>query len=120
MSPNMPDEFPTPEWWPALAQIEAEVIRQKELWGDQHHLDGTGPNARFMNASVVLLADIIRERVDRIARETPEKEEWAGILLEELFEALSENDLEKLDNELTQLAAVVVSWKVDIQGRKHG
>ena len=45
---------------------------------------------------------------------------WRHVLSEEFREALNAADLDKLQEELTQVAAVCVSWIRDIEGRKRG
>lgn len=111
----MDDYFEIPEIWAPLSEIEQEVINQEEKWGIQNHKDGTGPNAEFLSDSVLLLADILKERNDR--NHVQNNDNWATILLEEVFEALGEDDLDKLAHELTQIAAVAISWKMNIARR---
>lgn len=44
---------------------------------------------------------------------------WRDIFLEEVFEAMAEEDPEKLKAELTQAVAVGVAWLEEIERREH-
>lgn len=90
--------------------IAVERMRQDEKWGPQHHHDGT--SARVFGQ----LADAYRDDCDRAA--STDRLTWRHILLEEVFEALGEQDQAKLRAELVQVSAVVVAWVEDIDSRK--
>lgn len=86
-----------------------EVERQQELWGVQEHPDGTG-------------SDEFKELADqaRVACDTTHEAgegTWATILLEEIYEALAEDDVQRLLVELTQAQAVILSWQRAIRTR---
>jgi len=93
--------------------IKAETDRHIELWGVQSHPDGTDSWAftdKANNAKILY---------DYLAKHYPEKITWRDILLEEVFEALSEDrHQDKLREELVQVAAVCCSWIMDIDMRK--
>jgi len=108
------------------ADIAVEVLgerhRQDERWGQQDHPDGTGP------ATVITLipavagatrADNLRTwataRCDRAAHVGDIT--WEHIFLEEVFEALAEDDEVKLRAELIQVAAVAQAWVSAIDRR---
>lgn len=107
---------PPPPWWPIFIEVEAERFRQLEKWGDQRgkRLDGTNP---------VFYRGWAREyQRQNDARLTAGKRPgvWSKILLEEVYEALSETETEKLAHELIQVAAVCVAWLEDLAQRVEG
>lgn len=85
-----------------LADITAEREAQHAAWGVQHRLpDGTGPQWATQ-------ADAARRRCEHAAARAHLA--WRHILLEEVAEALAENDPARLRAELIQVAAVAVQW----------
>lgn len=91
--------------------VRLEVAAQIDKWGVQSHPNGTG------GAGAKRLA----EHAKRITDEAEEKGEqrWKYILNEEVLEAFAEEDDDKLEVELTQIAAVCVSWVRDIQSKRR-
>lgn len=107
----MGSELPvTPGLAQHMAEVDTERQRQLKKWGDQHHPDGTGWQ-RF-GATAQHWKDICDEA--HAANTTT----WAPILLEEVFEALEEDDQAKLRTELVQCAAVIQAWISDIDSRE--
>lgn len=98
---------------PGLARhmVEVDTERQRQLakWGDQHHPDGTG--WQKFGETAQRWKDACDEA--HAAGSTT----WAPILLEEVFEALEEDDPVKLRTELVQCAAVIQAWISDIDSR---
>jgi hypothetical protein len=93
-----------------LLDVDAELERQDQLWGDQSHLpNGTSEGLR-------LLADEFRAIADH--NHKTGKLSFADILSEEFYEALSETDEEKLEIELIQVAAVASQWVKAIRTRR--
>lgn len=92
-----------------LQEVSDERSRQLDKWGPQYHPDGTGSLADKYKRAVYT------EINDR--RAVSESAQWREVLLEEVYEALSETDPEKLATELTQVAAVAVAWVEDIRAR---
>ena len=103
--------------------VLTERVRQIKKWGEQSHPDGTGPNVRpLWNTSINLdlrtgaeLAEIFKAQC---SGNTPEQDNWRDILLEEVFEALAEDDPAKLRAELVQVSAVGQAWIEDIDRRQ--
>jgi hypothetical protein len=92
-----------------LDDVAAERKNQvEELWGVQHHPDGTNPIAYKP------LADQARERTDLAAK--VDQLTWLDIAKEEMFEAFAEREWPKLRKELIQTAAVIVAWVEDGDG----
>lgn len=96
---------------PVLAEVAAERSRQETKWGQQNHPNGTGEKTTPM-------AEIVRGPGHAKATDSHAKEgtlTYADIFLEEVFEALAEEDPAKLRTELIQCAAVAVAWaeKID-------
>lgn len=92
------------------ADIAAERWRQDEKWGEQNHPDGTGPDAISIQ-----LRETFRAMCD--LEHGSGNGTWMSILREEAYEAFAESDLEKLDAELVQVAAVCVAWIEAIRRR---
>jgi hypothetical protein len=85
-----------------------EVERQQELWGVQEHPDGTDPSYKE-------LADKYRDECN--AADAAGECTWLHILLEEIFEAAAETNVQKLLVELNQAQAVILSWQRSILTR---
>ena len=114
----------------AIAQeVLAERDRQDTKWGEQNHPDGTGPRVHSLSRlrhpgaephlDVTLASDLAQAA--KVATDTAADEgvlSWSDILLEEVFEALAEDDLDKLRNELIQTAAVAQQWVQAIDRRR--
>ena len=104
-----------------LEQVFAERIRQVERYGHNHDLDdGTGPDTRWLLPFTSDGADTI-ERELRADYEHFEEETgdptWVHLLREELAEAFAEEDPIRLRDELTQVAALCVSWVETLEQR---
>lgn len=93
----------------AFADITAERARQDAKFGVQHREDGTG--GPVMRAE----ADRMRGACNYLAEHGGA--DWRAVLLEEVYEALAEDDQVKLRAELVQCAAVIVNWVEDIDSR---
>jgi hypothetical protein len=91
-----------------IAEIKDERARQDNKWGEQNHPDGTGSYFEFLNINFQELAEYARETCDR--RHHSGEGTWSDILLEEVFEAMAEEDTKKLRKELVESAAVIVAW----------
>lgn len=105
-----------------LQGVAAERLRQEAKWGEQNHPNGTG-------AEGLLLDDVSDPRhgirrfkalrndaiVQTDLRATDGTLTYADIFVEEVFEALAEEDPARLRAELIQCAAVAVAWveKID-------
>lgn len=92
-----------------LRDLRLERQAQLVQWGDQQHLDGTGP--AYTDA-----ADKARAVAQEAA--TDSDASWDLILLEEVYEALAEQpNTPALRAELIQAAAVIIAWIEDIDRR---
>lgn len=94
-----------------MAEVDAERQRQMKKWGDQTHPDGTGLHPERQKQ----LADEARALCQRAARDGFLA--WSHILMEEVREAMAEEDPEALRTELVQCAAVVAAWILDLDRR---
>jgi hypothetical protein len=94
-----------------MAEVDAERQRQLKKWGDQTHPDGTGLHPERQQQ----LADEARTLCDRAARDGFLT--WSHILMEEVREAMAEEDPTALRAELVQCAAVIAAWILDIDRR---
>lgn len=91
--------------------VNAERDRQETLWGGQTHPDGT-------SAEYAWIANAYREACNQATDKGTLA--WHDIFLEEVFEALSEEDPEKLETELIQAIAVAVNWVEDLRRKRDG
>lgn len=99
----------------ALHGVEKEVSRQVELWGEQTHplrieqYDDSSLNYLYR------AEDWKTRNAHRVADGTLT---WSGILLEEVYEALSAENDDDTCEELEQVAAVAISMILDLKRRK--
>lgn len=97
-----------------LGDVAIERLRQFRLHGDNmKQRSGTGPGVRWLkNTGVHGWTDAtgIEQRVRSAYEQTWGMVTWLQIALEEFTEVAQEDDPEKLQVELIQLAAVCVSW----------
>lgn len=114
---------------PVLYEVATERARQDARWGEQNHPNGTGPdrhplrdfreaNLDFRTATTLAItAKKARDRKHHEGRVT-----HADVLLEEVFEALAEDDPASLRAKLVQVVAVAVQWveKIDRDGAAQG
>ncbi|WP_431897861.1 hypothetical protein [Nonomuraea sp. bgisy101] len=85
-----------------LADVLAERARQDAKWGEQNHPDGT---KQIMYGCLARDWKYIVEAAAAKGKLT-----WRHVLLEEVYEALAEDDAAKLRAELVQVAATAVCW----------
>jgi len=101
-------------------EVITERERQDTKWGEQNHPNGTGPNV-FILEGVNAYSDFdlpfAGGHVLSVAATTATNVSagggsvtWRDILLEEVFEALAEEDLDRLRTELIQVSAVCQGW----------
>lgn len=107
---SYPRIFATPGVGDFAEAVDVERRKQIEKWGDQKHPDGTGLPGDD------LAADLVRENCQRAAAEG--RLTWRHILAEEQQEAYAETDLDRLEEELIQTAAVIAAWIYDIRRRR--
>jgi hypothetical protein len=103
-----------------LALVREERVRQLERYGQQDLDDGTGPLAQWAVPVSLEPAKVLEGRL----REAYEKWEathgaptWRHLVVEEVAEALQETDPARLAEELTQVAALCVSWVEALRSR---
>lgn len=103
---SYPRIFKVPGVGDFAERVDMERLRQLQKWGDQQHMLGTGrPGDREE-------ADRLRE----VCKATEgDGDNWRDILAEEIAEAFVETDLDLLEEELIQSAAVIQAWLYDIQ-----
>jgi len=89
-----------------LGEVSVERFRQLDKWGVQHRSPCTGAEDLRRDA------DLMRRRCQ--AAEEAGGASWRDVLLEEVFEALAEDDPAALRKELVQVAAVCAAWIEDI------
>lgn len=85
-----------------LSEVIEERQRQIARWGWQRHPDGTGDPADLT----------ARDKLQRLCDEATIRGTltWRDILAEEVAEAFAETNVDRLREELIQVAAVAVQW----------
>lgn len=108
--------MPTREVGKVLTEIVEERKRQLAKWGEQDHPSTNGSDhiVAFWRTAPQL-RPFFQRRADEAAARGDLT--WADILLEEVFEALAEDDVKPLRAELVQVAAVVVAWIENLDRR---
>lgn len=104
-----PTIFRTPGVAAFAEAVDEERARQLAKWGDQRHPDGTGGPAMRQRA------DEARAQCQYLAENGGP--DWRAILLEEVYEAMAEDDPTALRAELVQSAAVIAAWISDLDRR---
>jgi len=94
-----------------LQAVARERERQTRLWGVQSLKDDTGWMDDVQASSFIKIHNAQLEASGEIA--------WRHVLGEEVCEAFAECELDKLEEELTQVAAVAVAWIEDIRRRRE-
>lgn len=119
---SYPHLFTTPGLGQIAAEIDAERARQDERFGEQNHPDLTGAPEAQCDAREMFdewaqkYRDINAGDFD--PRDPDRRLDWTGILLEEVYEALTEADPERIRAELVQVAAVACAW-IDAIDRRN-
>jgi hypothetical protein len=111
---------------PLLDDVRNERVAQLRKWGEQHHefrREGEEVRRRYLTEELFykrLFDRQIDQRMDsvRIPTQAAEGATWDVILLEEVYEALAEDDPKKRIEELIQVAAVALAAAEDLQ-RNH-
>lgn len=91
-----------------LTEVRHERLRQETLWGQQDLPDGT-------STEFACLADAAR--ADTESHKAEGVMTYLDVLAEEFWEAMAEEDPDKLRAELIQVAAVAVKWAEAIDRR---
>lgn len=92
-----------------LTEVLAERIQQDDQWGEQNHPDGTGIEGDAHRADQ---SKEINDYLVKLGTLT-----FRDILYEEVMEAFAERDVQRLREELIQVAAVAVAWVEAIDRR---
>jgi hypothetical protein len=93
-----------------LGNVGTERARQDKKWGEQNHPDGTSRHFKWK-------ADALRVVADTKAQTGTLT--WRDILMEEVWEAMAEEDPVLLRTELVQVAAVAVGWVEALDRRER-
>lgn len=87
-----------------IRDVQAEMIRQRDLWGVQNWRSFTKPYSIYVASAGDM--QLVNEQAIRGGRLS-----WEHILLEEVAEAMEERtDPSRLREELVQVAAVALTW----------
>lgn len=112
-------------WATVAREVWDERVRQLDKWGVQRHADLWLEEGFSMVKPADITkdewtyaetADWLRDQCD-LYHDLGE-DSWDLILLEEVFEALAEDDHDRLRAELVQVAAVVFAWIDDLDSRE--
>lgn len=93
-----------------FTNLGKEIQRQRDLWGEQNHPDGTNLAGDDRRAADAKLFNAVLVDINNLT--------WRDILIEEVFEVFAESDPDKIQEELVQVAAVALSWAEAIERRK--
>ena len=96
-----------------FADIAVERSRQDEKWGPPTTIpNGTGPDRMNVAAGTGQTYSHVRDTLQQVTDQAMAAGEntFANTLLEEVFEALAEDESGRLREELVQVAAVAVKW----------
>lgn len=97
-----------------LNDIHRERVKQAAKWGDQTHDIFTDRRVEAERARHRIAAETCKLMFSAV-----ENPGWDLILLEEVYEAFSEEDPHKIREELVQVAAVACAIIEDLD-KKHG
>lgn len=104
-----------------LESVRKERARQFTQYGVNKWEDGTGPKTAWL----LPLSSVSAEEAESVLRADYEEFEeevgeitWVHLVREEIAEAFQENDPDRLEAELLQVAALAVAWVEDIRSRK--
>lgn len=100
---------------PLLDAVRNERVAQLRKWGEQRHeFRRQGTRKHYLTEEIYYkrLFDRQRDPIDH-----PNGPTWDVILLEEVYEALGEDDPKKRVEELIQVAAVALAIAEDLEGR---
>ncbi len=92
-----------------LEDVYDERIRQEERWGEQNH-PPLAPESAHWARRILYGAEAEEWKRENASRVQGDALAWDGILLEEVYEALAEEDPTRIREELIQVAAVAVCW----------
>ena len=96
-----------------MREVQTERKRQEQLWGEQHH-----PNGTAANKEMIAIAKEAREitQLNVASNELT----WRDILFEEVCEVFAEKYDGDVRRELVEVIAVSVAWIEDIDSRRGG
>lgn len=118
---SYPHLFTTPGLGRIAAEVDDERARQDARFGEQNHPDLAGDAEAQCDAREVFdeWAQNYRDinAAQFAPRDPDHRLDWAGILLEEVYEALAEADPARIREELVQVAAVACAWVAAIDRR---
>lgn len=107
-----------------LEEVFEERKRQVARYGhNDDKADGTGPDVRWMAHTDVNLDLRTAKEIEAAFRAEYDRNggdagaTWMHLVREELAESFAEDDPERLEAELLQLAALAVSWVESIRKR---
>lgn len=109
-----------------LENVFEERLRQVDKYGHNETLeDGTGPMESWIPRSLTVDPYVSAEVIEDRFRADYEQHErvmgsptWMHLVREEIAEAFCETDPDRLEEELTQVAALCVSWVEKIRARR--
>ncbi len=114
-----------PEMVDVLKLVARERLDQVHQYGHNEELpDGTGPRVAWLNHTDVNLDLRSAHEIQRAFRANYEQNDEAGrlswmlLVREEVAEAFQEDNPERLEAELIQVAALCVSWVETLRRRE--
>lgn len=106
-----------------LEKVFNHRIEQVEMYGhNDDKPDGTGPRVQWLapllETEAVGIEAWLREDYEEDGGD--EEVSWMKLVREEVAESFAEDDPDRLEEELVQVAALCVSWIETIQKRREG
>ncbi len=119
-------EVPDTSWFQGCSDVLLLVLEERERqvanYGHNRNIEnGTGPHVRYLERTTINLdlrtateiEAAVRRRYERMGKPT-----WLRLVLEEVTEAFKEDDPQRLESELIQVAALCVSWVEKLREQK--
>ena len=92
-----------------MRQIREERALQDAKWGERNHPDRDPLENHHVETHLYAFRANRWKEINEQRSQT-DRTGWDGVLLEEVYEAISEVDPAKLRAELVQVAAVAAAW----------
>lgn len=110
------------EWVPGCNQVLRAVVAERERQVAQYGLnseleDGTGPDETWVQPLDYSPATVVQKRF-RKDYEGFIQPTWARLVREEVAEAFEQDDPQRLEEELIQVAALCISWVETLRYRR--
>lgn len=106
----------------SLMQVLQDITDERERQDAKHGAAAGGPGHALPDGTSTETFSMLRDAYQRLCQHAAGEGvvTWSDIFLEEVYEAMAEEDDDPLRKELIQVAAVCVAWVQDIDSRSVG